>query len=356
MGNARAFWALPFLLIATWAWREMDLDSVVSTAKPSAESGFIEWDGGDGNDKYRLAILDDFHGVEFLDRFWRGATATFSVSAFGYDSIAAWQTFHFLVDLGPLYAIWLLESHRAANAWSPAYFPTIFTLASQALGAGIAMPFFYILCVVFSPSASELARAPPSRRTVWSRGSLLLILLVFVLHTAEVFAMFLAPSYEARHYWTWAWQMVPLWIGVGNVVADQVLKLLLGRARISSTWTTTVPKAMLAVMALVSTVVWVYTILFSPHPLAVLFTPAPDPQDGLILRSRKAFQADEIALFGCSFLWLVYSFVDLHLAGFVGLKGLLYNLASLPVATAVLGPGSTFALSWYARERMLGSS
>lgn len=78
-------------------------------------------DSGDNNKKYKVAILDDFHGVELLDRFWRGAPATFSVSAFGYDSIAAWQKFTFLVDLGPLYAVWLLESYRAANAWSPAY-------------------------------------------------------------------------------------------------------------------------------------------------------------------------------------------------------------------------------------------
>ena len=119
MGISRTVWALPFLLIAAWFWRRISLASFVSSTKASAESGFIEWRGGD-NEKYKVAILDDFYGVKFLDRFWRGATAAFSVSAFGYDTIAAWQTFTFLVDLGPLYAIWLLESHRAANAWSPA--------------------------------------------------------------------------------------------------------------------------------------------------------------------------------------------------------------------------------------------
>lgn len=218
------------------------------------------------------------------------------------------------------------------------------------------MPVFYLLCIVFSPSASELARAVPSRRTVWSRGSLLVIPVVFLLHTAEVFRMFLAPSYDSRHYWTWAWQMTPLWIGVGNVMVSQVFLRLSSGRRISSTTTAIVPKAMLAALGLISTAVWVYTVLFSPHSLVTLFTARPDPQDGLILRSRKAFQADEIGLFACSFLWLVHSFLDLHLADFVGLKGLLYNLAFLPVATLVLGPGSTFAVSWYIRELMIGSS
>ncbi|KAK8076716.1 FAD/NAD(P)-binding domain-containing protein [Apiospora phragmitis] len=150
----------------------------------------------------KIATIDDFYGVGFLDRLWRGGTAVFPFSTFGYDSIAAWQAFTFLVDLGRLHAIWILESHRAANAWSPAYIPTVFAFIAQVLGAGITMPVFYFLCVVFSLSASELARTPPPRRTVWSKGNLLLVPLVLNLHTAEVLAMLLTPSYDSRHHWT----------------------------------------------------------------------------------------------------------------------------------------------------------
>ncbi|KAK8022042.1 hypothetical protein PG993_012809 [Apiospora rasikravindrae] len=314
----------------------MNLEQIVATARPSAESGFIEWVGGD-NKNHKVAILDDFHSVDFLDRLWRGGTATFSVSSFGYDSIAAWQNFHFLVDLGPLYAIWLMESHRAVNAWSPAYIPTVFTLISQLTGAAITMPIFYFLCIVFSPSASELARTPSLHRSAWSRGNLLLIPLVLMLHTAE------------------AWQSTPLLTGIGNVLAGQALKLFPGR-RIGSPSPSIAHKAMLAVLALISTVVWVYTVLCFPHSIAFLFTAAPDPQDGLVLRSRKAFQADEIGLFASSLLWLVYSFVDLYFAGMISLSGLLYNIVCLPIGTLVLGPGSTFAVSWYMRELMLGSA
>lgn len=113
----RAVAALPFLLIAAWCFREMALDQLDASARPSAESGFIEW----GHGRNKVAILDHFHGVPFLDQLWRGGTAVFAVSAFGMDGVAAWQVFTFLVDLGPLYAIWILESHRGANAWSPAY-------------------------------------------------------------------------------------------------------------------------------------------------------------------------------------------------------------------------------------------
>ncbi|KAK6822939.1 hypothetical protein PG987_014484 [Apiospora arundinis] len=107
----RAVAALPFLLIAVWCFREMALDQLDASARPSAESGFIEW----GHGKNKVAILDHFHGVPFLDQLWRGGTAVFAVSAFGMDGVAAWQVFTFLVDLGPLYAIWILESHRGGQ-------------------------------------------------------------------------------------------------------------------------------------------------------------------------------------------------------------------------------------------------
>ncbi|KAK8849138.1 hypothetical protein PGQ11_015618 [Apiospora arundinis] len=358
----RAVAALPFLLIAAWCFREMALDQLDASARPSAESGFIEW----GHGKNKVAILDHFHGVPFLDQLWRGGTAVFAVSAFGMDGVAAWQVFTFLVDLGPLYAIWILESHRGANAWSPAYIPTVFTLAAQVLGAGGTMSVFYFLCLVFSPSASELAsKTPAPRRTVWSRANVLLLPLVLALHTAEVFAMYLSPSYEARHYWVWAWQLTPLWIGVGNVVAGQALLKLLppsGSPRIpqqqrsSAFVASIVSKTLLAVLASVSVAVWLYTILSAPHPLAALFVPGPEPQDGLVLRSRKSLQADEVGVFAGSFLWLAYSFADLYLANLVNLGELLGCAAALPVATLVLGPGGTFAAGWYMRERMLGSA
>ncbi|KAI1857174.1 hypothetical protein JX265_011375 [Neoarthrinium moseri] len=106
--------AAPFIAIAVWCFQAMDLEKIAATAKPSADAGVISWDGG------QVKIID-FHGVPFLDQLWRGGTATFSPSSFGYDSIAAWQVFSFLIDLGPIYAIWILESTREVNSWSPAY-------------------------------------------------------------------------------------------------------------------------------------------------------------------------------------------------------------------------------------------
>lgn len=62
---------------------------------------------------------DVFH-IEFLDEICRGITPTFAPSTFGYDPIAWWQMFSFLMDLGPVYTVWMLESCRPGNAWTPA--------------------------------------------------------------------------------------------------------------------------------------------------------------------------------------------------------------------------------------------
>ncbi|RYO85057.1 hypothetical protein DL766_005574 [Monosporascus sp. MC13-8B] len=111
----RAISAVPFLLLAAWSFGVMDLDKMSSHTQPIAESGVIEWDGG------KVDIIDHFYNVEVLDRIWRGGMATFSTSTFGYDSVASWQVFSFLVDVGSIYAIWILESYRSANAWTPMY-------------------------------------------------------------------------------------------------------------------------------------------------------------------------------------------------------------------------------------------
>ena len=74
------------------------------------------------------------------------------------------------------------------------------------------------------------------------------------LHTAGVFAMFLAPSYEARHWGTWAWLLTPVWIGVGvgNAVAGHALNT---RRRSRASRPSAALQCMLAALVSVSTAV-----------------------------------------------------------------------------------------------------
>lgn len=110
-------WALaasPFLTLATVCYQAMDIDKIVAHQLPHLQKGKIEWKGGSLQFK-------DFYHVKFLDDLWRGTTASFSPSTFGYDELSCWQMFTFLQDLGPLYAMWILESYRKGNERTPAY-------------------------------------------------------------------------------------------------------------------------------------------------------------------------------------------------------------------------------------------
>jgi hypothetical protein len=88
---------------------------MIAHQQPFLESGKIDWSGGS------IPILTRFHYVEFLDGIWRGTTASFSPSTLGCDVASSCQVFSFLNELGPLLAVWTLESSRVGNRWTPAY-------------------------------------------------------------------------------------------------------------------------------------------------------------------------------------------------------------------------------------------
>lgn len=211
-------------------------------------------------------------------------------------------------------------------------------------------PVFYFLSITFGPTASELAATPRSRRTIWHAHQALLVPIVLLLHTSVVLGMFLAPTFDARHYWTWAWQLVPLWIGLGNLVASQAVRLSgfqPHRGLLSL-------KAMLVALGLVSFGVWGYTLFFSPVSMSTLCFPEAGPQSGLVLHTRKALQADAAGLWVASFIWLGYSLLDLYVAG-LAVNASLSLVAVLPVVAACIGPGAAFLLGWYVKERVLDS-
>ncbi|KAI1440745.1 hypothetical protein F5Y02DRAFT_422753 [Annulohypoxylon stygium] len=125
--------------------------------------------------------------------------------------------------------------------------------------------------VRFSPNVgSEPKDRPPAVHE--QTGLLLSIILAF--HTCKVFAVFLAPDSTTRHYWTWAWQLTPVWIGVSNLLLSRLASPLL-------------PKSALVVLGLISTVVWVYTLSSTPFYLSTIFIPAAEVKTEFVAHVRK---------------------------------------------------------------------
>lgn len=177
-----------------------------------------------------------------------------------------------------------------------------------------------------------------------------LLPIILLLHTAEVFAAFCSPAPETRHYWTWAWQMAHLEIGVINFI---VWRLFSSFASAGTTRTGGIsPAALLAGMASVSTGIWLYMILTAPHSIRKIFVTDKVVHSDFILHTRRALQLDELSGFASSFAWLLYSFLDLWAAG-TEAKKIILPVALSPAVLACLGPGSTIALGWYWKETLI---
>ncbi|KXX78604.1 hypothetical protein MMYC01_204483 [Madurella mycetomatis] len=292
----------------------MDLPKLEAYQKRIIEEdkGVIEWPGGS------LTVFDHFYRVEVLDRLWRGPSVTFSPSSQGYDPVSWWQMLSFLTDLGPIYCIWFLEAARDASAWTPAYFATFWVSAAQLLGIGSVAPIYYFLWVAFGPPIADLIKPGKRAFQCWYFAFLLPLVLVF--HNFEVFTAYLSPDPTTRHYWIWAWQMSPLWIGIANFASSYII---LNRYYVSMFGRISV---LLKVVCTVSAIVWVSVLLISPYSI--------------------------FDLFSSCFLCLVYQFVEMYHLGFIELDGF-WPLALLPVALACFGPGVTFVLGWWWRERKL---
>lgn len=156
--------------------------------------------------------------------------------------------------------------------------------------------------------------------------------------------MFLATDLTTRHYWTWAWQASPLWIGIAVAVGSSITK-----DRISGAGSFASLRSLLVILGAISTAVWLFTITSSPFPIAAAFLPSAEVQSDFVFHTRKALQADEVGAFLAAFLWLIFSFYDLHIAGLLDGKWLLYSI-TLPVATVFAGPGTTLLIGWYLKE------
>lgn len=228
--------------------------------------------------------------------------------------------------------------------------PTIFAFAGQLLGIGFVAPVLCFLSFVFGPSASEIARSGRGRE-IRTGGILFLPPILLSLYSAEVFAMFCSPTPESRHYWTWAWQMAPLEFGVLNFILAR-LSWATSSARATAHNGSISHAAFLAVMGSISSAVWFYTLLFAPHSLQEIFAPDMGVHSDFISHTRLGLQADEISAFAGSFLWLLYSLVDLGVSGISG-KHTIVPVALFPIVVLCLGPGSAFALGWYWRETLI---
>ncbi|KAL1857404.1 hypothetical protein Daus18300_010377 [Diaporthe australafricana] len=291
----RSALALPFFILATICFREMDVDLLAANNQPFIKTRQLTWPGGS------VPMLWDVFHIDFLD------------------------------ESGLLIFI------------------------AQLFGIGNIGPIFYGLCYVFCPSATELSRlsaeAQPSsalpKGAIWP---LLPLLLLF--HNSHVFGMYLASDFSTRQLWTLLWQFSPAWIGICFFAAPRILDLNSPSKRKSYLSS---PTFVLLILSLVSAVVWITLLVADPYSLSTLLIPEAGAQVGFVEHSRRALQIDELSSVGAAYLWLVYLFFDLSSAGLADLSWVVTRTALLPMVAVLAGPGAAVAVGWSLRERKLST-
>lgn len=220
-------------------------------------------------------------------------------------------------------------------------------MAAQFIGIGPVAPFYYFLDLSFGPRITGLIRSTTQQR-IDPHYLTFLLPLILLLHTSEVLVMYFSKRPETRHYWTWAWQMSPLWLSITNHVLVKFMPSSIWRGKFA------LPNNILIALGFLSTTTWWYMLGRSPYSLTTCFLPQSTAQTEFIAHTRLALQSDEIYSFASSFLWIAYSAWEFWTLGLLAYRDWLFLLL-VPAFIICTGPGFAFGLTWIWRESKLVS-
>jgi hypothetical protein len=164
-------------------------------------------------------------------------------------------------------------------------------------------------------------------------------------HTLESFAAFLAADPETRHWFTWTWQLLPLWVGLGDALLSRWFPGAgLGLAN----------ETQLGVLTLIAAGVWGYMLRAAPYSVTDIMWPEGLVHEDFVPHARFVLQLDNVCTFGASFLWMVYSYVGLYRAGVLRGRDCLWVASLLPVVVAAAGPAAGLVFAWWRKQKAVG--
>lgn len=166
-----------------------------------------------------------------------------------------------------------------------------------------------------------------------------------------------AASPELRMKWNFVWQMFPVWV----MLIQRVLKWTgivpdtIKRDRIDNPWRD-LPWLRVTILlpAILSAVVWIYTLRNAPVSLAEIFVPVWPVPTEMVANLRNFVQFDHLFCFGSTFLWLALLIHDLKVAGMTKTSWFSIVLTAVGV-TAVAGPAVAVGLGFLWREQILAT-
>lgn len=347
----RAVIALPFLFLFYFAKNLMDPAPLIPWATSILEHKTVAWSD--------TPLPTRFYPVEWLNGLLAPLIVFFSPVLAGFTDSLSTQAFLLLADYGIVIAIWLIESARRANIFTPSQVPFLFTLASQFVGVGVISPLYYLLHYIYAPIDVFKASDMRLTRVAYTRTILPALLAAYYL---PLYASFLWPSFAGRVYWNFLWQLFPLWI---TLLASYVLFYFFADTtkhdRLHNVRRDLpVIRTTMAVLAIHSAAVWLYAWYQSGFVaetmMNTILPPLHSPQGAkdLVTFTGEFLRFDSAFLVGNTFFWMGLLFWDIKHAGMLEL-GWVWILVYALVAAVTVGPGATAALGFLWREEILAT-
>jgi hypothetical protein len=304
--------------------------------------------------------------MTWLDNIWRAPIVAFSPSILAIDLVQRLQVISFLVDLAPVYLIWVLEGHRRTNAMTFARFPIVFAIAFQLYGIGCVGPLYYFVHYIQSPLSQFLAADMRLINVAYARTALATFAIAYI---APTLAMYFAPSVATRISVNAIWQLFPVLVtSVHWILATYLVHDPTPFARIHNTTADLLSiRIALVTLILVSALAFNWIRFASPVPMSTILCPTPSFLSALYrsvvgrsldlnLVSGMAmfFKMDHLSCFMASYAWLALLFKDLKGAEMVSMTWPQLGVYAA-VGTVLAGPGAVVGGAWLWREEILAS-
>ncbi|PLB46161.1 FAD/NAD(P)-binding domain-containing protein [Aspergillus steynii IBT 23096] len=362
----RALWTLPLLGCYKLGSAAMDstLGHVLPFLRTVLEKGTWASSAGEVVDLTR-----PIYHVPFLDKMLRPMITCFLPSITGSDALSRAQMLSFMVDIGPVYVIWLLESSRRAHSWAEVVFPVMFGTAFQFLGIGKIAPLYYALDYLRAPLSKVILGM---NRSIDKSVLTSLPIALLAGYYIPTLGCFFASGASTKQTYNAIWQLFPILIPLLQApfrlsgffkepssrshnneskaqTADSTTKTQhSGIAEIRKTY---IP------LAVLSGLTFIYSRFTAPAGSSVLdiFFPKTMGQSAPITSFSQGIarflQYDEIFGLGSGLIWLGLRFRELRELGVsVNWWKLLGGLIGVGF---IAGPGAAFTVGWGVREELL---
>lgn len=200
-------------------------------------------------------------------------------------------------------------------------------LPSQFIPVGIMGPILFLIYTFKSamPGSSRPGAISPAHAAA-------ILPTVLVAYGVPHVLGYLHPSYEARHWWNWLWQLYPIWGSFVFFLTSTALSPVLGKS--NGELSRRITRFAFVALAVGGTASYWYTLWQSGLSLTDIFIPRyliemPGDAKGTI---RNLIQYDYICSFTALMLWLAFALGRLKASGKLGLSWL--SLSGLAIVVS----------------------